>query len=164
MNRRPPNRDQPSRQQARQRKGSFSLVNLLLLAVLLVLPYQAIQEQGWDWRWIAGYVAILSLTTYSAYALDKRLAESGGWRIPEFNLHFLEFFGGWPGAWIAQRTLRHKCAKRSYQIVFALIIFIHQAAAFDAFKQWHVTRSLISFWDQGKSPSGYEVRRAIRLE
>jgi uncharacterized membrane protein YsdA (DUF1294 family) len=164
MNKRPPYRAPPSRQQARPRKGNFSLLNLLLLALLLVLPYQAVQASGWDWRWVAGYGAILSLTTYSAYALDKRLAESGGWRIPEFNLHFLEFFGGWPGAWIAQRRLRHKCAKRSYQIVFALILLIHQAAAFDAFKQWQLTRSLISFLDPRKNPSEYEVRRAIRLE
>jgi hypothetical protein len=30
--------------------------------------------------------------------------------------------GGWPGAFVAQRRLRHKCVKRKYQIVFWLIV------------------------------------------
>ncbi|SJM91388.1 Cold-shock protein (fragment) [Crenothrix polyspora] len=49
------------------------------------------------------------------------------WRIPEKSLHTLELLGGWPGALLAQRTLRHKNRKPSYQVVFWLIVGLHVA-------------------------------------
>ena len=34
------------------------------------------------------------------------------------TLHWLEFLGGWPGALIAQRVIRHKNKKTSFQVDF----------------------------------------------
>jgi len=42
-------------------------------------------------------------------------------------LHLLELLGGWPGAFLAQRRLRHKCSKRRYQFVFWLIVLAYQS-------------------------------------
>ena len=81
-----------------------------------------------------GY-AILSLVTFVAYALDKRAARRGRPRTPEATLHLLELLGGWPGAFAAQRLIRHKNAKVSYQIVFWLIVATH-VAAWVAFLRW----------------------------
>lgn len=69
--------------------------------------------------------ACMSLITFVIYALDKRAARHGGRRTPEVTLHLLELLGGWPGALIAQRVLRHKNAKLSYQVVFCLIVALH---------------------------------------
>ena len=33
--------------------------------------------------------------TMLAYYVDKRAARKGDWRVPEANLHTLEFLGGW---------------------------------------------------------------------
>lgn len=70
-------------------------------------------------------VALLCITTFIAYALDKHAAQGNAWRIPEANLHLLELAGGWPGALIAQQLLRHKTSKRSYRIAFWLMVALH---------------------------------------
>ena len=43
------------------------------------------------------------------------------------TLHGLEAAGGWPGALVAQRVFRHKTRKRSFQIIFWLIVLAHLA-------------------------------------
>ncbi len=59
-----------------------------------------------------------SLAAYLAYFLDKSAAQAGRGRTPESTLHLLSLVGGWPGALYAQKTLRHKSRKQSFQIVF----------------------------------------------
>ncbi|MDZ4754669.1 MAG: DUF1294 domain-containing protein [Phycisphaerae bacterium] len=67
----------------------------------------------------------MSLATLATYAWDKRRASRNGARVAEATLHLLEMLGGWPGALVAQHWLRHKVAKRSYQIRFWLIAACH---------------------------------------
>lgn len=125
--------------------GRFTLLNLVLLAGLLVLPVIALQRTALDWRWLLAIGLALSAATYGAYAWDKRLARDQEWRLPEARLHLLELLGGWPGAFVAQRRLRHKCSKVRFQAVFWLIVLIYQFAAFDSLQQWSFSRGA---WDQ----------------
>ncbi len=67
----------------------------------------------------------MSLLTFALYADDKSRAKRGDWRISEKTLHLCELAGGWLGGFIAQRKLRHKNRKQSYQIVFWGIVTIH---------------------------------------
>lgn len=64
----------------------------------------------------------INLVTVLAYYVDKRAARKGAWRVPEANLHTLEFLGGWPGALLAQKIFRHKTRKQSYQTSFMLVV------------------------------------------
>lgn len=50
-----------------------------------------------------GYLLLISIITVLTYWHDKRRARAGGPRVPESTLHFLEFLGGWPIAYIAQQ-------------------------------------------------------------
>lgn len=68
---------------------------------------------------------VMSFITFTLYADDKSRAKQGRWRVSEKTLHLCEFMGGWLGAFIAQRRLRHKSSKVSYQIVFWVIVAIH---------------------------------------
>lgn len=61
--------------------------------------------------------------------------------MPEGILHFFELIGGWPGAFVAQRRLRHKCSKPGYQAIFWLIVLMHQYAAFESYQGWKLTRA-----------------------
>ena len=111
--------------------GRVGLGSWILLALLLVLPGLAL---GWlpvpGW-WGIGVFAIASMITYSLYAHDKGRAIAGGWRVPESALHLAELLGGWPGAFLAQRRLRHKCSKVSYLAVFWCIVMLFQIVAVD---------------------------------
>jgi uncharacterized membrane protein YsdA (DUF1294 family)/cold shock CspA family protein len=68
---------------------------------------------------------IASLLTFIIYAADKSAARRGAWRTPESTLHLLSLAGGWPGALIAQETLRHKSKKASFRFVFWLTVFLN---------------------------------------
>ncbi|WKJ89960.1 cold shock and DUF1294 domain-containing protein [Methylomonas montana] len=71
---------------------------------------------------------LLSLSIFLIYAIDKTKAHKNKWRIPENTLHFFELLGGWPGALIAQRIMRHKNKKPSFQKVFWIIVTTHITA------------------------------------
>lgn len=81
---------------------------LLLLGVWL-------GRLGW---WLPAVYALVSLITFIVYARDKHAARRQRWRTQEKTLHLLALFGGWPGALLAQRTLRHKSSKTAFQTVF----------------------------------------------
>jgi uncharacterized membrane protein YsdA (DUF1294 family) len=67
----------------------------------------------------------MSVITFCAYGLDKFKAQKGLWRIPEKTLHILELCCGWPGALLAQRLLRHKSYKKSFRIVFWVMVVLN---------------------------------------
>lgn len=58
----------------------------------------------------------INVVTVLAYWVDKRAAVRGAWRVPEINLHTLEFLGGWSGALLAQRLFRHKTKKTQLSV------------------------------------------------
>jgi len=126
------------------------LLSLLVLGAFLILPIIAMQRRAVDVGWAAGYGLVLSALTWWAYASDKRRAQEGEWRLPEARLHLLELLGGWPGAWLAQRRLRHKTSKASYQIVFWLIVLGWQFVAFDSLQDWKLSRPALN-WIQSYS-------------
>jgi uncharacterized membrane protein YsdA (DUF1294 family) len=66
--------------------------------------------------------AMLSIATFFVYAIDKKAARNGQWRIPESLLHLLALLGGWPGALAAQSILRHKLHKHRFMRVFWLTV------------------------------------------
>jgi uncharacterized membrane protein YsdA (DUF1294 family) len=92
------------------------------------------------------YLSLVSAVTYLVYRHDKRRAQSGGWRIPESTLHLLEMVGGWPGAFLAQRALRHKISKVSYQVVFWMIITLYEFISFDFASDWRYSRKALSLF------------------
>lgn len=82
------------------------------------------------------HLIYINLVTFVAYGVDKRAAIRKTWRIPEIQLHTLEFLGGWPGAYIAQKIFRHKTKKRSYQAMFWLVSAMQIAVV------WYILRFL----------------------
>lgn len=70
------------------------------------------------------HVVSINITTFIAYGVDKNAAIKKSWRVPEKDLHTLEFLGGWIGAFIGQKIFRHKTAKKSYQTTYKLMIVL----------------------------------------
>lgn len=67
---------------------------------------------------ILGFYFTSSIVTFFAYAIDKSAAQNNRWRTKESTLHLFSLIGGWPGALLAQKTLRHKSKKQEFQTVF----------------------------------------------
>ena len=73
---------------------------------------------------VMGYIAV-SLITFLAYAIDKSAARTGRWRTKETTLHLFALLGGWPGAFYAQHSLRHKISKGEFKKVFWLTVLVN---------------------------------------
>ncbi|MDD0972479.1 DUF1294 domain-containing protein [Pseudomonas fontis] len=106
----------------------FVRVKLLVLALLGLLPFVGVLQMGLELGfWVPALVYLLaSLVCVWLYRQDKRRAAEQGQRTPEKVLHGCELLGGWPGALLAQQLYRHKTRKVSYQLVFWLIVLVHQ--------------------------------------
>ncbi len=80
-------------------------------------------------KWLPSQIIVLYLAasalTFIAYALDKSAAKSNQWRTKESTLHLFSLVGGWPGALLAQRTLRHKSKKEEFQTVFWVTVIVN---------------------------------------
>ena len=70
----------------------------------------------------------ISVFTFIVYAGDKAAATRGASRVPENTLHALSFFGGWPGALLAQQFLRHKSSKTEFRSVFWVTVVLNVGA------------------------------------
>lgn len=70
----------------------------------------------------------LSVITFLLYGLDKSAAKNNQWRVSERTLHLLGLAGGWPGAFAAQSTFKHKRSKPAFMKLFWLSAFCNSAA------------------------------------
>jgi uncharacterized membrane protein YsdA (DUF1294 family) len=120
--------------------GKFGLGAAAILAVLLIVPCLSLSRVAIPAAFSFGYFGMVSLFGYVMYMADKNRARSGDWRVAEQMLHLLELLGGWPGAFVAQRRLRHKCSKMGYQAVFWTIVLMHQLVALDFVLGWVLVR------------------------
>jgi uncharacterized membrane protein YsdA (DUF1294 family) len=103
----------------------FKLAMLLLLCALPVYGVVSIGLHGGSWLFSVIY-PLMSLMAFGLYGHDKKQARTQGQRTPEKLLHGAELLGGWPGALVAQQVFRHKTRKFSYQLVFWLIVLLHE--------------------------------------
>lgn len=103
------------------------------LAVALATGFLALAALGAGAGIVPRAVLLMYLAAsavgFAAYACDKSAARNGGWRVRESTLHLIGLAGGWPGALIAQRLLRHKSTKASFQLVFRATVILNCGAA-----------------------------------
>jgi uncharacterized membrane protein YsdA (DUF1294 family) len=78
--------------------------------------------------WLASVYGVASVACFIAYAVDKSAAVQHRQRISERTLLLAGLACGWPGGLLAQRWLRHKTAKTSFQIAFWCSVVVNLAA------------------------------------
>lgn len=102
----------------------------------------------------------LSVVTFLWYGFDKTAAKDGAWRTPESTLHWLSVLGGWPGALIAQQTLRHKSKKQSFRTVFWFTVVVNCLAL--AWMHTPDGGSVVQSWaDGGSAGSSFTHKASI---
>lgn len=74
-----------------------------------------------------GFVAIMSLFSFSAMGLDKLKAKRGAWRIPEATLFLLAGFGGGIGGTLGMKVFRHKTKHWYFKLCFPLFAVLQLA-------------------------------------
>jgi uncharacterized membrane protein YsdA (DUF1294 family)/cold shock CspA family protein len=94
-------------------------VFLSLVAILVVLGHLPVI--------VLVLYLVASTVSFFVYARDKTAAVKAQWRTAESTLHMLSLVGGWPGAIVAQKFLRHKSKKLSFQIGFCITIVLNCA-------------------------------------
>jgi uncharacterized membrane protein YsdA (DUF1294 family)/cold shock CspA family protein len=117
--REPREREHPGRRAPRPTSASW-------LALLVFIVLYMVLNVLWDIPiWVAAAYAVLSLVSLGQYAVDKRAARLGRWRIPESTLQFTSLIGGWPGSIAAQQFLRHKTRKTAFLRDFWVVAIVN---------------------------------------
>ncbi len=101
--------------------GSASLWLVPAFASLVLVCQLAFELPRAVW----GAYFSMSMASFLVYALDKRAARLRQWRVAESTLHLLALACGWPGALLAQQTLRHKSSKPAFRRVFWLMVLLN---------------------------------------
>jgi len=114
----PGDRLKATRKKGGNRVAVIAACAFLVLVALLVVFGKAPAPVLWLYL-------VASVLTFLAYAFDKSAAKRGAWRTSEVTLHWLALAGGWPGALVAQKTLRHKSRKQSFRLVFWITVIVN---------------------------------------
>lgn len=111
-----------------------SLAGLWLVGALVTLGVCAQSDQcqlSWPATLLLAGSLAMGGATWLVFAYDKHQAGREGRRVREATLHALTLLGGWSGALLAQRWLRHKSHKTAFQlsawagfVLSALALFI----------------------------------------
>ena len=96
----------------------FSIISLL--GILLLTYY----FHAWVTSVFLSYIIAVNIITFLLYGYDKWVAGSSFTRLPEKVLHGLAVLGGSPAALLAQKIFRHKTVKKSFQVVYWLIVVV----------------------------------------
>jgi uncharacterized membrane protein YsdA (DUF1294 family) len=83
----------------------------------------------------AVWFTVLTTVTLVAFGLDKWWASAGKRRLSEFTLALLGALGGWPGGLLGMIVFRHKTAKLTFKLKYALAL-IPFAAEVWAWLHW----------------------------
>ena len=102
----------PSKIKTKKNNGLFSIIIAVVFMITVCISVATTKVPPL----ILALYLVVSVLTFIMYAADKSAAKKGKWRIHESTLHLLSLLGGWPGALIAQQTLRHKSMKKSFRI------------------------------------------------
>jgi len=81
------------------------------------------------------WFATFNVVTFLAFGYDKRRAGRSGQRVSELTLGLLGAMGGWPGGLLGMNFFRHKTAKWTFKLKYALAL-LPFAATIWAWLHW----------------------------
>lgn len=76
---------------------------------------------------LAAIAFLYNTVVFCVYWRDKQAARDGNWRVKESTLLLLAFAGGGPGAFAAQKLLRHKTRKPPFPVALPFFLVLQAA-------------------------------------
>lgn len=114
----------PAQSKAKGHKRKSTSTALMIPVLFVIVLLGLMQSKAIHWQGVMLY-AFMSIFTFIAYALDKKKAQVNQWRTPESTLQILALLGGWPGAMMAQKILRHKSKKITFRVTLILMVILN---------------------------------------
>lgn len=105
----------------KEARGSLTTIAVIIFSLITVISALL----GKTPLWLPLAYLIVSCLTFLAYWKDKAAAQRDRWRTPESTLHMLALVGGWPGATLAQKKLRHKSKKQEFRFVYWITVILN---------------------------------------
>ena len=104
-------------------------ISVIIFLVITVLVWWVFLKLGLhfdDWKiyLLVLYFLTINFTTGILYLWDKIIAGTNITRVPEIILQTMAFLGGSPTALLSQKLFHHKTGKKSFQVVYWLIVLI----------------------------------------
>ena len=97
----------------------------IISAILFSMAFGFLLWCCGQWNWWLLYFLAINFTVGSLYFYDKMIAGNNKFtRAPEMVLHTLALLGGSPTALISQKLFRHKTSKKSFIIIYWLIVLM----------------------------------------
>ncbi len=85
-------------------------------------------------QFLIAWFGFTNAMAFLLYGYDKLRASSAGERVPERHLLAVAAMGGWPGALLGMMLFRHKTAKLSFQLKFAVVFVVWAAVTYAAWR------------------------------
>jgi len=92
--------------------------------LLLVLVFGLMLRFCFDCSWLVLYFMSINIVIGLMYLWDKIISPWNLMRVPELVLHSLALLGGSPTALISQKLFRHKSNKKSFILVYWLVVLV----------------------------------------
>ena len=73
---------------------------------------------------LLAWIGLTTVLAFLLFAYDKFMAGRSGRRVSEFNLVLVSALGGWLGGLLAMLVFRHKTAKRSFHLKYAVSFLV----------------------------------------
>jgi len=80
--------------------------------------------------WLLAYVGALNILAFILFAVDKKKARTGKWRISEAMLLVSALAGGALGAVLGMKTFRHKTKHPKFYFGLPLILLLQMTFVF----------------------------------
>jgi uncharacterized membrane protein YsdA (DUF1294 family) len=103
---------------------ALNIVPFIVAAMLALILNALLPTPGLAWSWIFG----ISIASFLTYGYDKGVAGRNMTRVPEFALHLLTLCGGSVGSLLGMQLFRHKTHKKSFRIIFWVIVILQIVA------------------------------------
>lgn len=110
---------------------------------------------------LVAYLVVVNVVAFAVYGVDKKRAERGEPRIPEFALLLLAFLGGAVGALVGMLAFRHKTRKLRFRVCIPIALVLNLAIGGSALflcTSYHANEVAMDAVEESAASDGVEVR------